>query len=216
MIVAPLYDFAAINVPRQINEEATRREVLAQQGAQVLRRHAILDGGYALFDPWLQNGLVWLKIHDRDVIGITTPMCFSKWAACTAPPAPKPTNKIRFGNASIRYPPRRDEQANRAAKKWEIRAHQTVTLRQTSDKRQADYYVYNWESSFWPLTAVVGFRTSVISIGGSALPARQLFLRVAIARTVLPPRHRVIGRKQKAARCAVKFRRRYRSSRVQM
>jgi hypothetical protein len=46
------------------------RDVLAQQHAQVLRRHAIPDEGHALLDPGLQSRLVWRKVHDGDALGI--------------------------------------------------------------------------------------------------------------------------------------------------
>src|SRR5215510_15019452 len=36
-VVAPLYDFTTIDVPRQVNEEVPVRDVLAQQRTQVLR-----------------------------------------------------------------------------------------------------------------------------------------------------------------------------------
>src|SRR5215468_10497363 len=69
-VVAPLYDFTTIDVPRQIDEEIPRRDVLAQQPAQVLRRHTLPDEGHALLNPGLQSRLVWLKVHDGDAFGI--------------------------------------------------------------------------------------------------------------------------------------------------
>ena len=32
--------------------------------------HAILDEGHALLDPGLQSGVVWLKVHDGDPLGV--------------------------------------------------------------------------------------------------------------------------------------------------
>ena len=103
LVVAPLDDLAAIDVPRQVDEQVPGRDVLAQQRAQILRRHAIPDEGHALLDPGLQSCVVWLKVHEGDVRGITL-MCFSKMGSVHRATAPKPTNKMRFGNASICQP----------------------------------------------------------------------------------------------------------------
>src|SRR5262249_61757187 len=70
LVVAPLHDFAAIDVPRQVDEEVPGRDVLAQQYAQVLRRHALPNEGHALLDPGLQSCRVWRKVHDGDALGI--------------------------------------------------------------------------------------------------------------------------------------------------
>ena len=67
-VVAPLHDFAAIDIPRQIDEQVSGGEVLPQQAPQVFRRHAILDESHALLDPGLQSGVVWLKIDDGDAL----------------------------------------------------------------------------------------------------------------------------------------------------
>src|SRR5262245_9804542 len=69
-VVAPLYDFTTIDVPCQVEEEVPGRDVLAQQLAQVLRRHALPDEGHALLNPGLQSRLIWLKVHDGDAFGI--------------------------------------------------------------------------------------------------------------------------------------------------
>ena len=71
-VVAPLHDFAAIDIPRQVDQQVSGREVLSQQAPHVLRRHAVLDEGHALLDPGLQSGVVWLKVHDGDPLGIDT------------------------------------------------------------------------------------------------------------------------------------------------
>src|SRR4030095_16300596 len=55
---------------RQVDEEVPGRDVLTQQRAQVLRRHAIPDEGHALLDPGLQSRLVWRKVHAGDTLGI--------------------------------------------------------------------------------------------------------------------------------------------------
>ena len=72
--MAPLHDFATINIPRQIDEEVSGGEVLSQQAPQVLRGHAILDESHALLDPGLQSGVVWVKFYDGDAFGIDTKM----------------------------------------------------------------------------------------------------------------------------------------------
>jgi hypothetical protein len=69
-VVAPLDDLATINIPGQIDEEVSRREVLSQQASQILRGDSVLDEGHALLDPWLQSRLVWLKVHDGDALRI--------------------------------------------------------------------------------------------------------------------------------------------------
>ena len=113
-VVAPLDDFAAIDVPRQVDEEIPGRDVLAQQRAQILRRHALPDEGHALLDPGLQSRLVWLKVHDGDALGIDADVLAAKWAACTAP---RPQNRqTRFDSempASV-SPPSRDDQSDQS------------------------------------------------------------------------------------------------------
>ena len=69
-VVAPLHDFATINVPRQVDEEVSGGEVLSQQAPQVLRCHTILDESHALLDPGLQSGVVGLEVNDGDAFGI--------------------------------------------------------------------------------------------------------------------------------------------------
>ena len=114
-VVAPLHDFAAIDVPRQIDEQVAGREVLAQQAAQVLRRHAILDEGYALLDPGLQSrGSFGSKSMIVMRFGSTL-MCFSRMGSVQRATAPKPTNKMRFGDKNIRYPRRLINRVNRSA-----------------------------------------------------------------------------------------------------
>ncbi len=68
--MAPLHDFATIDVPRQVDQQVSRRDVLSQQAPHVLRCHAILDERYALLDPGLQSVVVRLKVDDGDALGI--------------------------------------------------------------------------------------------------------------------------------------------------
>ncbi len=72
--MAPLHDFAAINIPRQIDEQSSGREKAAQQAPQVFRRHAIPDEGHALLNPGLEGRLVWLKVKDGDLCGVDAEM----------------------------------------------------------------------------------------------------------------------------------------------
>ena len=69
-VVAPLHDFATIDIPRQVDQQVSVRDVLSQQASQVLRSHAILDESHALLDPGLQSVVVWLKVNDGDALGI--------------------------------------------------------------------------------------------------------------------------------------------------
>ena len=69
-VVAPLHDFAAIDVPRQVDQEVAVRHVLSQQAPQVLWSHTILDERHALLDPGLQSVVVGLKVYDGNALGI--------------------------------------------------------------------------------------------------------------------------------------------------
>src|SRR5208337_1556983 len=48
--------------------------MLAQQCAQVLRRHAIFDEGHSLLDPRFQCRHVRLEVHDRQLVWINADM----------------------------------------------------------------------------------------------------------------------------------------------
>ena len=52
-VVAPLHDFAAIDIPRQVDEQVSGREKPPQQTPQVFRCYAIPDEGHALLNPGL-------------------------------------------------------------------------------------------------------------------------------------------------------------------
>ena len=103
LVVAPLEDVAAVDVPRQVDDEIPGRDVLAQQRTQILRRHAIPDEGHALLDQGLQRRLVWLKVHDGDVRGIDADVLQQNGQRAPRH-GPKTDNKMRFGNASICEP----------------------------------------------------------------------------------------------------------------
>ena len=67
VVVAPLDDLAAVDVPGQIDQEIAGREMLAEKRAQVVRGDALLDEAHALRDPRRERGLVGLELHDRDL-----------------------------------------------------------------------------------------------------------------------------------------------------
>ena len=69
-VVAPLHDFAAINIPRQVDQQISGGKVLTQQAPHVLRRHAILDESHALGDPGLQGFVVLVEVDRGDALGI--------------------------------------------------------------------------------------------------------------------------------------------------
>jgi hypothetical protein len=68
--VAPLHDFATINIPRQVDKKVPDREVLSQQTTQVLWSYTILEERHAPLDPGLQSVVVWIKVYDGDALGI--------------------------------------------------------------------------------------------------------------------------------------------------
>ena len=57
-VVAPLHDFAAVDVPRQVDKQVSGGNVLAQQAAHVFGCDSILDKRHALLDPWLQRFVI--------------------------------------------------------------------------------------------------------------------------------------------------------------
>src|SRR5262245_28640805 len=68
--MTPLHDLATINVPCEIDQEIARRNILAQQRVQILRRDPIPDEGHPSFEPGLQRCLVWLEVHDGNFFRI--------------------------------------------------------------------------------------------------------------------------------------------------
>ena len=70
VVVAPLHDLAAVDVPGEVDEQVARGEVLAEQVAEVVRRHLVLDERDALLDPRPQRRLIGLEVDDRDAARI--------------------------------------------------------------------------------------------------------------------------------------------------
>ena len=67
-IVTPLQDFAAVDVPGQVDQQVARREVLGQLRAEVLRRDPPTDEADPLRGPGPQSLGAVLKIQDGDVL----------------------------------------------------------------------------------------------------------------------------------------------------
>ena len=67
VVVAPLNDLAAVDVPGEIDEEVAGRQMFGEERVQVLRRHLLLHEVHALFDPRLQRRVIGLELHDRDL-----------------------------------------------------------------------------------------------------------------------------------------------------
>ena len=70
VVVAPLHDLAAVDVPCKVDEQVARGEVLAEQVAEILRRHLVADERDTLLDPRPQRRLVGLEVEDRDAAWI--------------------------------------------------------------------------------------------------------------------------------------------------
>jgi len=68
-VVAPLEEFAAVNVPREVNQHVAGGKVFAQQRAHVFARHLLADELYAALEPRCEDAATVLKIHDGDVFG---------------------------------------------------------------------------------------------------------------------------------------------------
>ena len=66
VVVAPLHDLAAVDVPGEVDEQVAGGEVLAEQVAEVVWRHLVADERDALLDPRPQRRLVGLEVEDRD------------------------------------------------------------------------------------------------------------------------------------------------------
>ena len=69
MVVAPLEDLAAVNVPGQVNQQVARAQVFAEQRAHVVARHALVHKVHAALEPRRQHGTAVFEVHDRDVPG---------------------------------------------------------------------------------------------------------------------------------------------------
>ena len=66
-VMAPLEDFATVNVPGQVNQEVAGRQIFAQQRAQVVTRHALAGELHAALQPRRQHTAAVFEIHDGDV-----------------------------------------------------------------------------------------------------------------------------------------------------
>ena len=70
VVVAPLHDLAAVDVPGQVDQEVAGRQMLAEERAHVLFGDALLDEGHAALDPGPERRLVRSEIHDGDALRI--------------------------------------------------------------------------------------------------------------------------------------------------
>ena len=70
LVVAPLHDLAAVDVPGQVDEEVAGREMFAEERAQIVLRDAVLDEGDPPFEPGPQRRLVRIELHDGDALRI--------------------------------------------------------------------------------------------------------------------------------------------------
>ena len=68
-VVAPLQKFAAVNVPREVNQHIAGGKIFAQQRAHVLARHAPALELHAALEPRRQDAAPVLEVHDGDVFG---------------------------------------------------------------------------------------------------------------------------------------------------
>ena len=66
-VVAPLEDFAAVNVPGQVNQQVAGLQIFAEQRAHVLARHALARELHAALQPRRQHAAAVFEIHDGDV-----------------------------------------------------------------------------------------------------------------------------------------------------
>ena len=68
-VMAPLEDFAAVNVPREVNQHVAGGKIFAQQRAHVFARHALALELHAALEPRRQDAAAILEVHDGDVFG---------------------------------------------------------------------------------------------------------------------------------------------------
>jgi hypothetical protein len=68
VIVTPGQDFAAFDVPRQIDEQIAGCQVVAQHGAEIVRRDPLLDESHALARPRLQKRGAILEVEHGDIL----------------------------------------------------------------------------------------------------------------------------------------------------
>ena len=68
LIVAPLQQFAAVDVPRQVNDQVARAHILAQLFGHVVPLDLILHKLHPLLRPLLEDAALVLKIHHRNIL----------------------------------------------------------------------------------------------------------------------------------------------------
>jgi hypothetical protein len=68
MVVTPLNNLGAIDVPGQVDKQVPRGKVATQQQTQVIRPDSILHKRHALPEPWFERGVALLKVHDGDAV----------------------------------------------------------------------------------------------------------------------------------------------------
>ena len=67
MVVAPLEEFAGVNVPCEVDDEITGADVFAQERAHIFARNALAHELHPALDPRREQRFAVFKIHDRDV-----------------------------------------------------------------------------------------------------------------------------------------------------
>ena len=67
MLMAPLHDLAAIDVPGQVDDHVAGGDVLGEQRSHVVLLNAILDKRHPLLEPGTQSRLVRLEVHDGNL-----------------------------------------------------------------------------------------------------------------------------------------------------
>ena len=69
MLMAPSQNFAAINIPSEIDDDIAFGNILPKKGTHVFAGDSVFDEGDAFFDPRAQGFIVGIKIHDGDILG---------------------------------------------------------------------------------------------------------------------------------------------------
>ena len=69
LVMAPLHDLAAVDVPGEIDEEITCGEVLAEDLAEVVGGDPLAHEAHAPFHPGADRRFEGLEVEDRDVVG---------------------------------------------------------------------------------------------------------------------------------------------------
>src|SRR5262249_5089659 len=79
VVMAPLHDLTTVDVPGQVDEEITFREMTSEQGAQILRGNPVLDEGHAPLEPRLEGRFVRLEVHNGDPQWINLDVVHQNW-----------------------------------------------------------------------------------------------------------------------------------------